>query len=413
MSGALVSVILLGAMAGAAACAVGGRHAGRRTSLLAAAVVFVIGAVAASAAQGTVSLMVARFVLGIAVGVSSTVVPLYISETAPPSMRGRLITVNQLMITIGIVVSYGLGIWLARLGGWRTMFLLIALPGAALFVFVFMLPESPRWLRAVGRAERAEVIIRTRLPYLGDALNRDRPSTELSTSEPHKARLLERWLWPALIAGIGLQLLGQLSGVNTVIYYAPIILKQAGIASDAAEVSTLAIGVLNCAMTIVGMIVIDRIGRKKLLVCGASIMAVSLLALAAVHVFVGGGEGSTIGPWLPIALVLLYICAVAGTLNTVVFVIPAEIYPAKVRTRAMGLTIYSNWSMNFIVALTFLPLLGALGYTGTFVFYGAMCVALGVFGGLCIPETRGRTLEVLEGELAALADRRAMVWRQP
>jgi MFS family permease len=194
-----------------------------------------------------------------------------------------------------------------------------------------------------------------------------------------------RWVRPAIVAGVGLQILGQATGVNTVIYYAPTIFEQSGFGTSSAILAT-----------VVGMLLVDRLGRRPLLLGGVSVMAVSLAVLAASIGLFGAGA---VTAKIAVVCVFIYIAAVALSLNLVVFLIPSEIYPLRVRGTAMSVTLFANWGTNFVVSLTFLTLLTTLGTSGTFWLYAVLCVALVVFTAKAIPETRRRSLEDIEADL--------------
>lgn len=390
-SGVVVSAILVGAMIGALASGPLSDRWGRRPALVAAAFVFAAGSVAAAAAPGPGVLVAARVVLGLAVGAASTLVPVFIAEMSPPHIRGRLVAVNQLMITIGIVAAYAGNYALGDLGGWRAMFGIALVPAAALGIGMAFLPETPRFLVRHDREPEARAVL-TRLRDAGADIDAELADIRRVDDDRPSGRvrdLAQAWVRPALVAGIGLQILGQASGVNTVIYYAPTIFKQTGLGTSAAILATVGVGVVNVVMTVVGMAVVDRVGRKKLLLGGVSVMAVALALLAlAQH-----------APVLAFAAVVLYVVAVAISLNLVVFIIPSELYPLRVRGTAMSATLFANWGMNFVVSLTFLSLLDAMGASATFWLYAALCVVLVAFTVRYIPETKGRSLERIEADL--------------
>ncbi|GAA3724251.1 sugar porter (SP) family MFS transporter [Spinactinospora alkalitolerans] len=394
-SGMVVSSILIGAMAGALGSGTLADRWGRRPLLIAAAVIFAAGAIAAGAAPSAGALIAARVVLGLAVGMASTLVPTFISEMAAPRSRGRMVAVNQLMITIGIVLAYAANYAFADFGGWRAMFLAALLPSAALGIGMLFVSETPRFLVRSGRITEARAVL-ARLRRDEDVEAEIAQIAEVRPEEQggRLRELVRPWVRPALVAGIGLQILGQASGVNTVIYYAPTIFQETGLAASGAILATVGIGTVNVLMTLVGMAVVDRIGRKRLLLAGATVMAVSLALLATALSLTGSGASV-----LAFAAVVLYIVAVATSLNVVVFIIPSELYPLRVRGTAMSATLFANWGMNFVVSLTFLSLLEALGGTATFWMYALLCVVLALFTARFIPETKGRTLEEIEADL--------------
>lgn len=396
-SGIVVSSIVVGAMIGALSSGRLADRFGRRTMIIAAAVVFVIGSALAAFAPTFLTLVAARVVLGLGIGGASALVPTFISEVAPPASRGRLVAVNQLLITIGIAVAYFVGYAFTSSHNWRAMFAIGVIPALGLGIGMLFLPESPRWLLARGHGERARAI----LSRLRPAETVDAEIAEImhigANSKPGRLRdLAKRWMAPALVAGIGLQILGQATGVNTVVYYAPRIFENAGIGASAAILATVGIGIVNVIMTLVGMSVVDRIGRKPLLISGVSIMAVALISLAITFMVGGQSGGAGVVAFICVAV---YIAAVAASLNVVVFIIPSEIYPLQSRGTAMSATLFSNWTLSFVVSLTFLPLLDAMGTSGAFWLYAAFCVILVVFAARYIPETSGRTLEEIENDL--------------
>lgn len=395
-SGFVVSSILVGAMIGALGSGRLADRFGRRTVIIAAAFAFVLGAVLAGAAPSVGPLVVARLVLGLGIGAASALVPVFIAEVAPPASRGRLVAVNQLLITIGIVAAYAVGYAFTDSQNWRAMFLVGIIPAVGLGVGMLFMPESPRWLLSRGQEHRARAVLARVRPAdsVDDELDEIR-----QVAPDHRGRLRDlarRWMAPALLAGIGLQVLGQATGVNTVIYYAPTIFGHAGLGASAAILATVGIGIVNMVMTIVGMSLVDRIGRRWLLMSGVAIMTLALVALALTVGIAGLSEATGVIAFICIAV---YIAAVAASLDVVVFIIPSEIYPLRVRGTAMSVTLFANWGMNFVVSLTFLSLLQALGVSGTFWVYAVLCAMLVVFTARFIPETRGRSLEEIEENL--------------
>lgn len=409
-SGVVVSSILVGAMIGAAGAGnLSDRH-GRRPVLVAAAVVFTVGAAMAALAPSAALLTAARVVLGLGIGTASNLVPVFIAEVAPPRYRGRLVGLNQLMITLGIVLAYVANYTLENVThSWRWMFGLAAVPAVLFGVGMLLMPESPRWLALRGHTERARAVLeRLRGPGRPDVVDAELAGITAGPQEanatPQKGRwraLADRSVRPAIVAGVGLQILGQASGVNTVIYYAPKIFESSGLGSSSSILATVGVGVVNLVMTPVGMLAVDRFGRKKLLATGAAVMTFALAGLAAT--LAAGGPGTSFA-WLAVLFVVLFVAAVATTLNVVVFIIPSELFPLRIRGTAMSATMLSNWTMNFLVSLTFLTLLEALGGAGTFTLYAAVCALLLLFTLRRIPETRGKTLEQIEHDLTARPD---------
>ncbi|GAA2621773.1 sugar porter family MFS transporter [Streptomyces axinellae] len=409
-SGVVVSSILVGAMIGAAGAGNLSDRYGRRPVLIASALVFTLGAFLAALAPSAAVLTASRVVLGLGIGTASNLVPVFIAEVAPPRYRGRLVGLNQLMITLGIVLAYVANYALENVThSWRWMFGLAAVPAILFGVGMMLLPESPRWLALKGRTDAARAVLarlrgRPRTAAVeAELAEMSAGATDRESAAPRTGRwraLTGRSVRPALVAGVGLQILGQASGVNTVIYYAPKIFQSSGLGSSSSILATVGVGVVNLLMTPVGMLAVDRFGRKKLLACGAAVMSLALAGLAVT--LAAGGQGSSFA-WLAVLFVVVFIAAVATTLNVVVFIIPSELYPLRIRGTAMSATMFSNWTMNFLVSLTFLTLLDTLGGAGTFTLYAAVCALLTVFTLRFIPETRGKSLERIERELTPRA----------
>ena len=398
-SGLVVSSILVGAMIGAAGAGALADRFGRRRLLFVAALVFLAGAGLACSAPSAGALIAARLVLGLAIGAASNLVPLFIAEVAPAHQRGRLVSLNQLLITFGIVLAYVANYALADVAhNWRWMFGLAAIPSLLFGAGMLALPETPRWLALRGRVDRARAVLvrlRGHRDVEDELAELTRTAGESGTERGGWRALTGRAIRPALIAGVGLQLLGQASGVNTVIYYAPTIFQSSGLGAASAILATVGVGVVNLLMTFAGMAAVDRIGRKKLLLTGSSAMTVALAVLAST-LAVGGP------PWISVVCVGVYIAAVAASLNVVIMIIPSELYPLRVRGTAMSATMFSNWTMNFLVALTFLSVLQAFGPAGTFALFAVLCAALAGFTARFVPETKNRSLERIERDITSV-----------
>ncbi len=273
----VVASLLAGAIVGALVAGAVLDRFGRRRVLQVAAVVFTAGALAAGLAPDTWLLIAARIVLGIAIGVSSAAVPAYLAEIAPAATRGRIVSMNQLLITVGIFVSYLVGFALSSSENWRLMLALAAVPSAVMFLGLLKQPESPRWLASVGRVDEArEVLKRLRPADEVETELRDIADTLREESRSSYRDLLRPEVRPALRLGIGVAAANQLIGVNAVIYYAPTLLTQAGFGSSAAIAAQVGIGTVNMIVTVLALMFVDRLGRRPLLIGGT---AVSTLAL--------------------------------------------------------------------------------------------------------------------------------------
>ncbi|MFI9046593.1 sugar porter family MFS transporter [Streptomyces sp. NPDC053427] len=404
--GVITSALLIGAAFGSLA---GGRMSdalGRRNSLLWAGAVFIGGALAVALAPTVPVMVVARFVLGLAVGSASVITPLYLSEIAPPAIRGRLVSFNSLMIVSGQLLAYLVNAVLAHWEAWRWMLGLAALPAVALFAGLFFLPDTPRWYLSKGRRDRAAEVLRRTLP--ADDIDAELARIDHARSLEADVRrgawqeLRTPWVRRLLLVGVGLAIVQQITGVNAVIYFAPKILAATGLGTDAAITATIAIGAISVLATALGMSLIDRVGRRPLLISGLAGMALALALLgAAFHL-----PHSPAVSFLVLGLMVLYMAFMQATLNTGVWLLLAEMFPLRVRGLAMGTAVFAMWLVNFAVALAFPVLLDAIGAGTTFWFFGVMCVLSLLFCKRYAPETKGLALEDLETELRRAATAR-------
>jgi sugar porter (SP) family MFS transporter len=405
----VVSGVLFGATIGAI---IGGRMAdrfGRRRVLLVTAAIFGVGALASAVAPSPTVLILSRIVLGVAIGLSSTTVPVYLSEVSPPKARGSIVSLFQLAVTAGIVSAYLVDYAFARVGGWRWMLGLAVAPALVFGTGMFFLPETPRWLIRSGRYEIARrVLLRIR-----EAADVDLEITEIQTSLAQQfqrgtwADLLHRHVRPALVVGLGLAVFQQITGINTVIYYAPKILQSAGFASTSGAIlATAGVGVVNFATTIVAMFLVDRAGRRPLLLIGIAGMIVTLAVLALS--FHTTNQSHNLA-WIAVICLMGYVASFAISLGPIFWLLIAEIYPLKVRALAEGTAAAFNWGSNLIVSLTFLTLLEKLGASSTFALYALASVGSWLFSYYFVPETKGRTLEQIEAFWRAGRPSRQMV----
>ncbi|MEV0369234.1 sugar porter family MFS transporter [Streptomyces sp. NPDC050636] len=404
--GIITSALLIGAAFGSLA---GGRMSdtlGRRNSLLWAGAVFIGGALAVALAPTVPFMAVARFVLGLAVGSASVITPLYLSEIAPPHIRGRLVSFNSLMIVSGQLLAYLINAVLAQWEAWRWMLGLAALPAVALFTGLFFLPDTPRWYISKGRPDEAAQVLRRTLPAEDVAAELARidhaRGLEADARRGAWRELRTPWVRRLLLVGMGLAIVQQITGVNAVIYFAPKILSTTGLGTDAAITATIAVGVISVLATAIGMSLIDRVGRRPMLITGLSGMTVSLTLLGAAFRL----PHSTAVSYLVLGLMVLYLAFMQATLNTGVWLLLAEMFPLKVRGLAMGAAVFVMWLVNFGVALTFPVLLDAVGAGVAFWLFGAMCVLSLLFCKRYAPETKGLALEDLEDELRKADERR-------
>jgi sugar porter (SP) family MFS transporter len=369
---------------------------GRRRLLIATAIIFGVGAIVCAAATSVVILIIGRIIVGLGIGLSSGTVPVYISEVSPADARGWQVSLFQLAITVGILAAYVVDYACAAIQGWRWMFGLAVVPAAIFGLGMAFLPESPRWLAGRGYRDKA----RAMLARIRGTQDVDAELQEIQGSLAHAdehgrlADLLAPSIRPALVVGIGLAIFQQVTGINTVIYYAPLIIQSAGISSaSGAILATAGIGVVNVLMTIVAMWVIDRVGRRPLLLVGIAGMVVTLGLLGlAFHV----SEKSGTLVWIAVISMMAYVASFAISLGPIFWLLIAEIYPLKIRSSSEGLAAAFNWGSNLLVSLTFLTLLQMIGPASTFWLYGLFAVAAWIFSYFQVPETKGRTLEQIE-----------------
>ncbi|MSS45198.1 sugar porter family MFS transporter [Cutibacterium sp. WCA-380-WT-3A] len=399
-SGVVVSALVVGAAVGALTSGRMSDRFGRRPVLLSASAIFIVGAILAAVSVSVPMIVAARIIIGFGVGVASSIVPVFISELAPAHLRGRLVALNQLMIVSGIMLAYLSNYALHGVSDdWRWMVGLAVVPSVLFGIGILSLDESPRWLALNGQTDRAREVLRKFRPA-DDVMTElaDIQRTEESASaEEGWGGLRDPALRRVLVAGIGLQILGQLTGVNAVVYYAPSIFEGAGLGASSALLATVGVGVVNLVFTVIGMALVDKVGRTKLLgVC----TIFTVLSLAVFAFLLANGAPSGAASVVGVACVFIYIASVATGLDVVVFIIPSELYPLRVRGTAMSLTIGVNWTMSFIVSLTFLSIFNALGGAVTFGIYALVALALVVFAFTVIPETKGKSLEEIEREFS-------------
>ena len=389
----VVSVVLIGAMIGAIMGGAVADRIGRRVTLVWAGGIFLVGSLLAPLSGNVFVLIAARAIIGIGIGFTSVTAPVYVSELAPPQSRGMLIGLYQFALTVGIALANLVGYWLAAQQAWRLMFGIAVVPTVFFLGVVLTVPESPRWLFAHGRAKDAAAILRVYMNDIG--AQRFLDDIELGLETPVE----QRWsaLWSPTVRGslfiaAGLTVLQQVTGINTIIYYGPQIFELAGSSSHPnAILATLIVATVNVVATVVGIALVDRIGRKPLLYVGVSGMTIALFALS----FAFGHQGmlgSSLGS-IAIACLVVYIACFAFSLGAIAWILVAEVFPLRVRGRGVAAGTLFSGIANFTVSLTFLSLINILGSAGTFAIYGTFCIVTLVFVRFVVPETRGRDLE--------------------
>jgi MFS transporter, SP family, arabinose:H+ symporter len=386
------SSLLFGCVIGSAFAGKLADRYGRKRLLISVALLFASTSVAAGLAASFNGFVAARFLGGLAVGGVSLISPMYVAEVAPPSIRGRLGTLYQISIVTGIIVSYGINYLLRDAGAnnWRWMFITGVVPSAVFLLFVALAPETPRFLAMTGKPQQA-------LRVLQRISGRETAQSELSeiTASLHKKSqswrgLLRPGVRRALVASAGLAIFVQVSGINTIIDYAPAIFQSAGWKINAALASTFVVGVTEFLFTLVSLWAIDRYGRKPLYITGSFGMALSLLGL-----FVTVLNGRFQGP-IVLALILAYLAFFSACIGPVFWTLVPEIFPNDVRGIAMTVPVLIQWVANAIVVLLFPYAFHVLGKEFTFTFLMLMSLAQGAFTWRYVPETKNKRLEEIE-----------------
>ncbi|MFY9527665.1 MAG: sugar porter family MFS transporter [Candidatus Acidiferrales bacterium] len=396
----VLEMIVSGVLAGAAVGALtGGWFAdlfGRKKLLIVTALIFAAGAIFCAAATSPAMLIAGRIVVGLGIGLSSGTVPVYISEVSPAQARGWQVSLFQLAITVGILLAYVVDYAFAASQGWRWMLGLAVVPAAIFAVGMLFLPETPRWLAGHGRREAARAVLaRIRgTSDVGAEMKEIEDTLVQSEEHGHLSDALSPAVRPALVVGIGLAIFQQITGINTVIYYAPLMIQAAGISSaSGAILATAGIGLVNVIMTVVSMWLIDRVGRRPLLLVGIAGMVITLGVLGTV--FRVSSQTGALG-WLAVISMMAYVASFAISLGPIFWLLISEIYPLRIRSSTEGLAAAFNWGSNLLVSLTFLTLVEALGASPTFWLYGVCAIAAWIFSYYLVPETKGRTLEQIE-----------------
>ena len=388
-----VSSLLAGCIVGVIASGKPADVLGRRKTLLVASLLFLISAIGSALSNHLYVFVVFRFIGGIAVGTASMLSPMYISEISPAAKRGSLVSLNQLAIVIGILVAFFSNYILVSVGdnNWRWMLAVMGVPALFFFAALLFIPESPRWLVQKGKKTEAYSILE-RINGT-EAATVEMKAVEQSIAKEEKGSYKEvfsKKMSPLIRMGIVVAVFSQVTGINSIMYYAPMIFAKTGIGIGDSLMQTVAVGGVNLIFTFVAIKYIDKFGRKPLLIAGCTGMAISLVVLAVafyLHEF---------GGFLILASILIYIASFAASVGPVTWVFIAEIYPNRLRSEAMSVAVVFLWAAVFLVSLTFPYMLNALGGGTAFLVFGSMCVVYLVFLITKIPETKGKSLEELE-----------------
>jgi sugar porter (SP) family MFS transporter len=384
------SSLLLGCVVGASLAAFTSDGFGRKRLLLGAAALFTVSSVGAALPRNLMEFVMARIVGGVAIGIASTLSPLYIAEIAPARSRGRLVSLNQLAIVMGILLSYTVSYLLTGAGAsnWRWMFASAIVPSVGFLLTLLFIPESPRWLVQKGREKEAQNFLMRVVGWRAAA--GEIHAIKAAISE-ESGDLLDPAFRKPLIVAVLIALFSQFTGINTIIYYGSLVFLEHVPHQDASTAlwANVLIGSINFVATIVGMSLIDRAGRKPLLMSAFAGMAFSLFGVSAAIRLQTSGS-------VVLVFVLTYVACFAIGVGTGTWVVMAEVCPTRVRGRAMSLATVCLWCGTLLVTLTFLSLVNSLTAPGAFFLYFAISIAAFVFVWRGVPETKGRTLEDIE-----------------
>ena len=400
------SCALLGCAIGAIVAGQLSHRFGRKPTLAVAAVCYTISAIGSAVPESFVVFIMFRVLGGIGVGIASMVSPMYIAEIAPARLRGRMVALNQFAIVIGIVTVYFVNYYIGRDAssewltsiGWRYMLASEFIPAAMFLLLLSFVPESPRWYMLRGLRGQAETVLKRLLP--SSAVDKEVADIERSLTEQHAPkRSTKAKVWypsaTVIMIGVALSIFQQATGINVFLYYAPEIFKDFGSGDEAALWQTVLVGSVNMLATIFAILTVDRLGRRPLLIWGSAGMALCLFAIGK------AAYDQNIGPWL-LGFVLGYIACFAFSLGPVVWVLLAEIFPNRLRSKGLAIAVFAQWIANFIISQTF-PMLNGNAFLNThlhgafpFWLYGGMCLVTIVFTLRFVPETKGQKLEDIE-----------------
>ncbi|EUJ41914.1 sugar/inositol transporter [Brochothrix campestris FSL F6-1037] len=400
--GLVASSLTFGAAFGAIISGHFSDNKGRRKLIMYLAILFFIATVGCSIAPNIEVMVISRVLLGLAVGGASVTVPAYLSEMSPAHRRGRMVTINELMIVTGQLMAFTFNALLATAFGdvshiWRFMLVIATIPAVILWFGMLVMPESPRWLASKGKfGEALAVLLQVR--------KKDVAHEELAEIKEHlqkedaiqKARwkdLSIPWIRRIVFIGIGIAIVQQITGVNSIMYYGTQILKNAGFETQAAIIGNIANGVISVLATFVGIWLLGKIGRRPMLTIG---LVGTTIALTLIGVFSYLLEGSPALPYVVLSLTVTFLAFQQGAISPVTWLMLSEIFPLKLRGLGMGVTVFCLWITNFLVGFSFPILLDGFGLSNTFFVFAVLGIGAIIFVRKCLPETKGYSLEQLE-----------------
>jgi len=399
--GVITASLSVGAIFGALTSSRTNEAFGRRRTIMTAAVIVIIGTIAACYSPTFTLLVISRLVIGLGIGLSSSTVPTYLSELAPAKLRGAMGSLNQIFIVSGILIAFLVSYWLGPISAWRWMFAGAILPATVLFIGLYFLPESPRWLVKAGREDEArQVLISAHggMTDIDEEMATIREVVATDTAKPRFRDLFAGWVRPMLFVALLLAMGQQFSGVNAINAYFPTMLIGLGFATQAALLSGVLLGATKFLFTAWVVFVVDRWGRKPLLLIGNVIMVITLSAagLIVLNVHDTGTRGI-----LMLVMMVLYLVGYELGWGAVVWVMMSEVFPLKVRATGMSISSVVLWASTGIVSATF-PLISdpkSLGIGNSMFVFAGINVVLFFLTKWLVPETKGRTLEQIELDL--------------
>lgn len=405
-TGMITSFLILGSAFGAISAGRMADRLGRRKIILIMAVVFLTGSLGCAMAPNVELMITFRFILGLAVGGAAAIVPVYIAEIVPANRRWQFVTLQEMMIVSGQLIAYVSNATINEIWGgeetWRWMLGVACVPAVVLWVGMLFLPDTPRWYAMHGRFKEArDVLKRTRdSRYVEREFNNIRSAVKPKREKSaQRNRTISVWMKRLVALGIGIAMIQQLSGVNTIMFYAPTMLQAAGMGTNASLIATIANGVISVLMTFVGIMLLSRFGRRPLLLTGQIGCTCTLVAIGLVTLLMPetvNGDPNMIRCWLVLAGMLVFLSFQQAALSPVTWLLLSEIFPLSIRGRATGLSVFAMQITNFTIALLFPTMLDHFGLPACFLSFAAVGIAGGIFVILCAPETKGKSLEQLE-----------------